>query len=89
MTTIQNKLNEIAKCSLDKEGVTRYSFTREHRNAISIITKWMTDAGLKVSMDDAGTLIGNLQSSNKQAKTLLLGSHQDTVKNGGKYDVSM
>ena len=46
----------------------------------------MTDAGLKVSMDDAGTLIGNLQSPNKQAKTLLLGSHQDTVKNGGKYD---
>ena len=71
MTTIQNKLNEIAKCSLDKEGVTRYSFTKEHRKAISIITKWMTDAGLKVSMDDAGTLIGNLQSSNKQAKTLL------------------
>ena len=86
MTTIQNKLNEIAKCSLDKEGVTRYSFTKEHRKAISIITKWMTDAGLTVSMDDAGTLIGNLQSSNKQAKTLLLGSHQDTVKNGGKYD---
>ena len=86
MTTIQNKLNEIAKCSLDKEGVTRYSFTKEHRKAVSIITKWMTDAGLKVSMDDAGTLIGNLQSSNKQAKTLLLGSHQDTVKNGGKYD---
>jgi len=86
MTTIQNKLNEIAKCSVDKEGVTRYSFTREHRKAISIITKWMKDAGLKVSMDDAGTLIGNLQSSNKQAKTLLLGSHQDTVKNGGKYD---
>ena len=86
MTTIQNKLNEIAKCSLDKEGVTRYSFTKEHRKAISIITKWMTDAGLTVSMDDAGTLIGNLQSSNSQAKTLLLGSHQDTVKNGGKYD---
>jgi len=86
MTTIQNKLNEIAKCSVDKEGVTRYSFTKEHRKAISIITKWMTDAGLKVSMDDAGTLIGHLQSSNSQAKTLLLGSHQDTVKNGGKYD---
>jgi len=86
MTTIQNKLNEIAKCSLDKEGVTRYSFTKEHRKAIFIITKWMKDAGLKVSMDDAGTLIGNLQSSNKKAKTLLLGSHQDTVKIGGKYD---
>ena len=70
MTTIQNKLHEIAKCSLDKEGVTRYSFTKEHRKAVSIITKWMTDAGLKVSMDDAGTLIGNLQSSNKPSKNI-------------------
>ena len=86
MTTIQQQLDLIAKCSQDKIGVTRYSFTREHKQALKIIKSWMLAAGLTVSIDDAGTLIGELKSHNKKAKTLLLGSHQDTVKHGGKYD---
>ena len=47
----------------------------------------MLAAGLTVSIDDAGTLIGELKSHNKKAKTLLLGSHQDTVKHGGNMMV--
>ena len=86
MTTIQQQLDLIATCSQDKIGVTRYSFTREHKKALKIIKSWMLAAGLTVSIDDAGTLIGELKSQNKKAKTLLLGSHQDTVKHGGKYD---
>ena len=86
MTTIQQQLDLIATCSQDKVGVTRYSFTREHKQALKIIKSWMLAAGLTVSIDDAGTLIGELKSHNKKAKTLLLGSHQDTVKHGGKYD---
>ncbi len=33
-----------------------------------------------------GNLIGRYEASKPNAKTLLLGSHYDTVRNGGKYD---
>ena len=51
MTTIQQQLDLIATCSQDKIGVTRYSFTREHKQAVKIIKSWMLAAGLTVSID--------------------------------------
>ena len=40
----------------------------------------MREAGLKVCEDAAFNLLGKLPSRNKRAKTLLLGSHLDTVR---------
>ena len=36
--------------------------------------------------DDAGNLSGVLPSRQPDAKTLLIGSHLDSVPNGGRYD---
>ncbi len=83
---IQNYINTIAKCSKPADGVTRLPFTNEHKNANQLLKKWMVDAGLKVSLDAAGTLIGKYISPNKNSKTLLIGSHQDSGYNSGKYD---
>lgn len=41
---------------------------------------------MSVSMDNAANLIGRYASNQPNAKTLIFGSHQDTVPNGGKYD---
>lgn len=81
----QDRLSEIAKCSVDETGVTRFPFTPEHKAALSVIRSWMTQAGLKVHMDAAGTLIGRREGP-LGAPTFLIGSHQDSVKNGGRYD---
>ncbi|NOK86201.1 MAG: Zn-dependent hydrolase [Chloroflexi bacterium AL-W] len=43
-------------------------------------------AGLVYHMDGAGNQSGVLKSDNPQAKTLLIGSHLDSVPNGGRYD---
>ncbi|MFM2587751.1 M20 family metallo-hydrolase [Vibrio sp. TBV020] len=83
-------LESIAQCSETKqpdvEGVTRLCATLQHAGANRKLREWMTDSGMNVHMDNAANLIGRYASSNVNAKTLIFGSHQDTVPNGGKYD---
>lgn len=81
----QTRLTEIAKCSQTGGGVTRLPFTPEHKAALNHITNWMTAAGLNLHMDAASTLIGRHEGP-EGSKTLLIGSHQDSVPNGGRYD---
>ncbi len=79
----QERLEEIAACSLQGAGVTRFPFTTQHRHALDLIRSWMESAGLSSSLDAAGTLVGHAPGN---GPTVLLGSHQDSVRNAGKYD---
>ena len=81
----QDRLSDIARCSVDGEGVTRFPFTSQHEAALDAIRSWMSQAGLQVHMDAAGTLIGR-KDGPEGAPTFLIGSHQDSVRNGGEYD---
>jgi len=65
--------------------VTRLPYTPEHRAALAVLTDLMEQAGLDVTLDSAGTLIGR-QAGPARAPVLLLGSHQDSVREGGAYD---
>ncbi|MBT8424305.1 MAG: M20 family metallo-hydrolase [Silicimonas sp.] len=79
------RLQHIARASVTPEGVTRLPWTSQHREALGQITSWMQDAGLDVSLDAAGTLVG--ASPNPDGKpVLLIGSHQDSVPSGGGFD---
>lgn len=69
-----------------QEGVTRQCATPEHRAALDALTGWMRELGMSVRLDNGANLIGRHASLTPGARTLLLGSHQDTVPNGGKYD---
>ncbi len=51
-------LNALAACSEPGPGVTRLPFTPEHGAALEILRAAMERAGLAVSLDAAGTLIG-------------------------------
>lgn len=81
----QDRLSYIARCSVYGEGVTRFPFTSQHEAALDAIRSWMSQAGLQVHMDAAGTLIGR-KDGPEGAPTFLIGSHQDSVRNGGGYD---
>ena len=65
--------------------------TDAHRACAQRISHWMHDCGFdEVSIDAVGNVVGrylsNDHATNSSAKTLLTGSHYDTVRNGGKYD---
>lgn len=79
------RLARLAECSESGPGVTRLPFTPEHRAALDLLTGWMQDAGLAATLDDAGTLVGRLEGP-EGAGTFYLGSHQDSVREGGAYD---
>jgi allantoate deiminase len=51
-----------------------------------LIRDWMTQAGLHTEIDAAGNIIGRDAKAQQGTPTLIMGSHQDTVVSGGKYD---
>ncbi len=60
--------------------------TPAHRACAQHIAAYMQDNGFdSVHIDAVGNVVGRYLSSVANAKTLLTGSHYDTVRNGGKY----
>lgn len=80
------QLADIAEISEPGPGVTRLPFTGQHRAALDLLSGWMRDAGLRVTLDPAGTLIGRMDGPDNKAPTFLMGSHQDSVREGGAFD---
>ncbi|WP_282607807.1 M20 family metallo-hydrolase [Pelagibius sp. Alg239-R121] len=78
-------LIELSHLSEPGPGVTRLPFTPEHRAALDLLSSCMETAGLKVSLDDAGTLVGRLAGP-PEGGTFLMGSHQDSGRESGAYD---
>src|SRR3954447_10170048 len=70
-------------------GVSRVALSPEDLTARSWFADRVEEAGLLLRDDDAGNLSGVLKSSRPVAKTLLIGSHLDSVPNGGRYDGSI
>ena len=61
--------------------------TDAHRACAQRISHWMNECGFDdVQVDAVGNVVGRYHGATADAKTLLTGSHYDTVRNGGKYD---
>jgi len=74
-------------CVTDAPGqTTRLFLSAATRGAHALITRWMREAGLAVRTDDVGNLRGLRRSAKKDAPTLVLFSHIDTVPNAGAFD---
>jgi allantoate deiminase len=77
-------LGEIGK--QESGGITRLSFSMEERKAKDLVASYMKEAGLAVREDAVGNLIGRKEGNNPQAPVVLVGSHVDSVYNGGNFD---
>jgi beta-ureidopropionase / N-carbamoyl-L-amino-acid hydrolase len=84
--TIMEWSDIIGAWSDDEVGLTCAYMTEAHRKTANQIAAWMVDAGMQAEIDAAGNVVGRYLSDNPNAKTLMTGSHYDTVRNGGKYD---
>jgi len=56
------------------------------RECMHTIQGWMQSAGMTVMTDAAGNLRGRYPAMNAAAPCLMIGSHLDTVPNGGAFD---
>lgn len=76
----------LAQWSDDESGLTCAYMTEAHRRTAEQIAHWMREAGMETGIDAVGNVVGRYRSDRADAKTLITGSHYDTVRNGGKYD---
>ena len=67
-------------------GTTRLAYTPTCRQALDLVAQWMEDCSMTTWMDAAGNLIGRIEGAGAGGRSLAIGSHIDTVENGGNYD---
>lgn len=93
-------LDELGRVTDEPGRLTRTFLSPGMKRANALVGGWMREAGLKVRVDAVGNLIGRAEASvgsplagaprarasSLAHKTLLLGSHLDTVRDAGKYD---
>lgn len=67
-------------------GVSRLAYSDADRQGRQYVMGLMRDAGLDVSIDTAGNLVGSRAGRDPSLRPLLIGSHIDSVLEGGNYD---
>jgi allantoate deiminase len=80
------RLDALARHSDEPGKLTRLYLSAAHKAAGEEFAGWMREAGLAVSIDALGTVVGRYESAIPGAPALLLGSHIDTVRDAGRYD---
>ena len=83
---IMRRADELGAISDEPGRLTRTFHSPAMQRANALVGSWMRNAGLDVCEDAAFNLLGRWPCANPKAKTLLLGSHLDTVRDAGKYD---
>lgn len=69
----------------DKNGVTRLSLTEEDVKVRNYFRSCCEELGMSVKMDDMGTMYATLPGV-ESGPPVVIGSHMDTVKKGGRFD---
>jgi len=71
----------------DEPGrLTRLYLSPAHRATAQATLALMREAGLAARIDAAGTVVGRYEGMRPGAPALLIGSHLDSVVDGGRYD---
>jgi beta-ureidopropionase / N-carbamoyl-L-amino-acid hydrolase len=67
-------------------GVSRVAYSDADLKGREYAMKLMREARLDVSIDAAGNIVGRRKGSDQSLKPLVIGSHIDSVPEGGNYD---
>jgi len=83
-TTVMERCELLGNISEEPGILVRPYGSQAMREANNIVSGWMRAAGMTTRQDEIGNLIGRYEGSGD--RTLILGSHLDTVRDAGKYD---
>lgn len=83
---IMKRLDELGEVTDEPGHLTRWFLSPAMDRVVTMVFGWMKEAGLKVSRDGWGNVLGRLPCVEENSRVLLCGSHLDTVRNAGKYD---
>jgi allantoate deiminase len=71
---------------IGETGLCRPALSSIEKEAFSIVSGWMKEAGMTVRIDNCGNLIGRLEGKNPEGPILMMGSHLDSQPYGGRFD---
>lgn len=84
---IESRISELAKFGKDSSGKGyRMAYTKGDIEGRNWYIDLMKKAGLEVTIDYAGNIIGKRKGKNPSLKSIAFGSHIDMVPDGGNYD---
>ena len=69
-----------------ERGCARLALTDLDRDARDLVVSWMRDLGMDVSIDAIGNVVARRVGSDPNAAAVMIGSHIDTVRTGGRFD---
>ena len=79
------RLDELAEIGpIDGGGSSRLAFTDADRDGRHLVVGWMRLLGLRVDVDGVGNVVGTWDVGT--GAPVMMGSHIDTVRTGGRYD---
>lgn len=84
---LMKDIEDYAVHGLDSNGgVTRPSFSKADYIVRALFKTQLEEMGLEVTIDPIANIWGKLKGTAMNNPTIVIGSHLDTVPNGGKFD---
>lgn len=85
-TRIAEDIDALAEITEPGRPWTRRVFSPLYLEGRAYLERRMREAGLQTRIDAAGNLTGRRKGTGKAAGVIMLGSHSDTVPDGGRFD---
>lgn len=84
---IKNDIETITKITATPgKGCTRFSYSKEDKEVRDYLMKIMRELDLDIKIDGVGNIRAKYENDNISESSIMIGSHIDTVANGGKFD---
>ena len=83
---LNRTLAELGRIGETPQGMMRLAYSPYDQEGRQYAMNLMRGAGMEVRVDPAGNIIARKPGTDPSLPAIALGSHTDTVPNGGKYD---
>src|SRR3989442_3525117 len=85
-TELMRQADVLGLFTEDAPRVTRTYLSEQHKQAGEYLIGLMRRAGMTAGFDALGNIVGRYEAADPNAPVVMTGSHQDSVRNAGKYD---
>jgi hydantoinase/carbamoylase family amidase len=85
-TELMRQAEALGQFTEDPPLLTRTYLSPQHRQAGNYLIGLMQRAGMTANFDALGNIVGRYEAADPAAPVVMTGSHQDSVRNAGKFD---
>jgi len=85
-TELMRQADVLGSYTEDSPRLTRTYLSAQHKQAGEYLIGLMRRAGMSADFDALGNIVGRYEAADPRALEVMTGSHQDSVRNAGKYD---